>query len=92
MPETDIQTDQAVALVVDDDITQRFLARASLEQAGFRVEEAEDGVQALSVFAAVHPDVVLLDVNMPRMDGFLVCATLRAMPAGDRTPDRKSVV
>jgi len=86
MPETDIQTDHAVVLVVDDDITLRFLARESLEQAGFHVEEAEDGAQALSVFASVHPDVVLLDINMPQMDGFIVCATLRAMPAGDRTP------
>src|SRR5215510_9938978 len=86
MSETDMQTDHAVVLVVDDDITLRFLAREALEQVGFHVEEAEDGAQALSVFAAVHPDVVLLDVNMPQMDGFLVCVTLRAMPPGDRTP------
>lgn len=75
-----------VVLVVDDDLTMRLLARTSLEQAGFVVEEAEHGEQALSLFAYVRPDIVLLDVMMPGLDGFDTCAALRRLPDGERTP------
>jgi PAS domain S-box-containing protein len=75
-----------VVLVVDDDLTMRLLARTSLEQAGFVVEEAEHGEQALSLFAYVRPDIVLLDVMMPGLDGFDTCAALRRLPGGERTP------
>jgi diguanylate cyclase (GGDEF)-like protein/PAS domain S-box-containing protein len=75
-----------LVLVVDDDMTVRFLAREVLEQSGFRVEEADDGVPALSVFTAHPPDIVLLDVMMPTMDGFATCAALRAQPGGAHIP------
>jgi PAS domain S-box-containing protein len=73
-----------VVLVVDDDLTLRFLAREALENAGFVVEDAADGAEGLEVFAQKRPDVVLLDVSMPGMDGFTMCVALHAMPAGDR--------
>ena len=85
MREVGIQTGRSVVLVVDDDITLRFLARQSLEDEGFIVEEAEDGVLALAVFERVRPEVVLLDVNMPKMDGFAVCSKLRQTSFGDST-------
>jgi diguanylate cyclase (GGDEF)-like protein/PAS domain S-box-containing protein len=75
-----------LVLVVDDDMTVRFLAREVLEQAGFRVEEADDGAPALTVFMANPPDIVLLDVMMPTMDGFTTCAALRAQPVGSHIP------
>ena len=75
-----------MVLVVDDDMTLRFLARESLEQAGFTVEEAEDGALVLAAFARLQPDIVLLDIDMPQVDGFTVCATLRHMPSGEHTP------
>jgi PAS domain S-box-containing protein len=78
--------DNPLVLVVDDDLIMRVLMRESLEQAGFVVEEAKDGSRALELFARVRPDVVLLDVIMPGMDGFDTCAALRQLPGGKRTP------
>ncbi|MBL0717478.1 MAG: EAL domain-containing protein [Desulfosarcina sp.] len=74
-----------VILVVDDDIAMRMLMRESLEQGGMEVEEAENGVEALSAFKRFQPDVVLMDVKMPKMDGFTACSRLRQMPGGEDT-------
>ena len=76
----------ALALVVDDDSTTRLFARQTLELAGIRVAEAEDGEHGLDEFARLKPDIVLLDVMMPVMNGFDVCRTLRSNPAGLHVP------
>lgn len=73
-------------LIVDDDPTIRLIARASLEQSGFNVKEAVDGEQALQMFADFLPDLVLLDVLMPGMDGFATCAAIRSLPVGEDIP------
>jgi diguanylate cyclase (GGDEF)-like protein len=73
-------------LVVDDDNGARRLTRATLVRAGFEVVEAENGRQALDALGAGMPDLVLLDVSMPVMDGFAACAELRALPGGDAVP------
>jgi len=73
-------------LVVDDDRGGRRLTRATLERAGFEVVEAQDGLQALDVMQAEMPDLVLMDVSMPVMDGFTACAELRKTPDGARVP------
>jgi two-component system cell cycle sensor histidine kinase PleC len=86
MTEAAVRTARPLVLVVDDDVTMRLLMRESLEQAGFAVEEAENGVQALATFSRVEPDIVLLDVRMPAMDGFTTCAALRRLPSGEHTP------
>ena len=65
-------------LVVDDDVVVRLMVRETLEQAGFPVEEAEDGEQALSAVKRLRPELVLLDVMMPGMDGYEVCRELKA--------------
>jgi PAS domain S-box-containing protein len=78
--------DRPVVLVVDDDLALLFLAREALEQDGFTVEETADGIQAITVFERVRPDLVLLDVNLPGADGFSVCATLRGTPEGANVP------
>jgi len=75
-----------VVLVVDDDLTMRMLVRASLERAGFKVEELTDGNQVLSSLSRIHPDVILLDVMMPGMDGFATCAALRQLSEGKQIP------
>jgi diguanylate cyclase (GGDEF)-like protein/PAS domain S-box-containing protein len=75
-----------VALVVDDDPMMRFSVRETLGRDGFCVEEAEDGLVGLALFAQAKPDVVLLDVLMPHMDGFTACAELRRRPDGMRLP------
>jgi response regulator RpfG family c-di-GMP phosphodiesterase len=86
MRKAGIQSERPLVLVVDDDITIRILAREALEQAGFEVEEAENGIQALSAFQQVRPDIVLLDVMMPDMDGFDVCASIGDLPVGEQVP------
>lgn len=70
-------------LAIDDSRTIRNLLRVSLEAAGFEFHAAEDGQQGVEVFPEVDPDVVITDINMPRMDGFGVIDTLRSGP--DRT-------
>lgn len=64
-------------LVVDDEEQNRTLLRDPLEARGFEVMEAENGMQALEKIADRPPDVVLLDLMMPKMDGFEVCRRLR---------------
>lgn len=75
-----------LALIVDDDITLRVLAREALEQAGCRVEDAATGEEALDAFQRETPDIILLDVVMPGMDGFTTCAALRKLPGGASVP------
>lgn len=74
-----------LVLVVDDDEMVRLLARETLEQAGFTVEEVADGELALGAFVSYQPDIVLLDVMLPGKDGFAVCAEIRDQPGGDDT-------
>ena len=74
------------ALITDDDIFIRMFAREALEQVGWEVEEAENGREACIAFEKRTPDVVLLDVMMPEMDGFATCAALRRLPGGEHTP------
>ena len=73
-------------LVVDDDPGGRRLTRATLTRAGFDVVEAKDGLQALDVMREDFPDLVLMDVSMPVMDGFTACTELRQLPGGGRVP------
>jgi diguanylate cyclase (GGDEF)-like protein len=73
-------------LVVDDDPAVRMLLREALLGAGFQVAEAVNGAEALARFDGEPPDMVLLDVMMPDVNGFDVCATLRARPGGQHLP------
>ncbi|HUO94600.1 MAG TPA: Hpt domain-containing protein, partial [Steroidobacteraceae bacterium] len=66
------------ALVVDDSITVRRVTQRLLERNGMRVMTAKDGVDALSILEEHLPDVILLDIEMPRMDGYEVAAHVRA--------------
>jgi len=79
-------TSKPCILVVDDDAGGRRLTRATLTKAGFDVREAVNGQAALDAMQDGMPDLVLLDVSMPVMDGFTACATLRTMPGGNRVP------
>jgi len=71
-------------LVADDSSVIRKVARRILEKLDFQIIEAEDGEQALEVCRGAMPDAVLLDWNMPRMDGYEFLRNLRRLPDGDR--------
>jgi two-component system chemotaxis response regulator CheY len=70
-------------LIVDDSAVVRTVARRILEGLSFRTSEAEDGEQALALCQAQMPDAVLLDWNMPVMDGYECLRRLRRMPNGN---------
>ena len=71
-------------LVVDDSSVIRKVARRILEGLDFQIIEAEDGEKALEVCKRGLPDAILLDWNMPIMDGYEFLGNLRRMPGGDR--------
>jgi two-component system chemotaxis response regulator CheY len=71
-------------LVVDDSSVIRKVARRILEGLDFRIQEAEDGQQAVEECRREMPDAILLDWNMPVMDGYDFLKVLRRMPNGDR--------
>ncbi|WP_323813402.1 Hpt domain-containing protein [Cellvibrio sp. NN19] len=72
----DDQSEKTV-MVVDDSVTVRKVTTRFLEREGFRVISAKDGVEALQVLQDQIPDVMLLDIEMPRMDGFEVAKNIR---------------
>ena len=70
-------SDPKTILVVDDASLVRLYYRAALEQAGFRVEQAMNGIEALEKLLTISPDLLIVDVNMPQMDGLTFLQTLR---------------
>jgi DNA-binding response OmpR family regulator len=71
-----------LALVVDDDRTVRDVVTRYLDRAGYRVDVAGDGEQALSAVASRAPDIVILDLMLPRLSGLEVCRRLRSQSVG----------
>ena len=69
---------KATVMVVDDEAAVRRVLVMRLQLAGYRVICAEDGEEALSLFHQEQPDLVVLDVMLPKLDGFAVCRRLRA--------------
>jgi putative two-component system response regulator len=75
-----------VVLVVDDGAANRELIRSYLDQIDCEVREAADGATALASIEISAPDLVLLDVRMPKMDGYEVCRRIKAAPQGRLLP------
>jgi two-component system chemotaxis response regulator CheY len=73
-------------LTVDDSRTIREMLRLALTDAGYRVVQAEDGVHGLEVLAGEAPDVIVTDINMPRLDGFGFIEEIRCDPKHRATP------
>ena len=76
----------SVVLVVDDGVANRELIQAYLAGIDGTVRLVEDGPSALEAIETVAPDLVLLDVQMPGMDGYEVCRRIKAMPGGRLLP------
>jgi len=77
---------QPLVLIADDDPSTRLIMREVLEQALFDVIEAVDGKEALECYENAAPDIILLDVEMPHIDGFSVCEKIRVIERSRKTP------
>jgi DNA-binding response OmpR family regulator len=73
-------TSQATILIVDDEPNILLSLQFVMKKAGYGVRTASDGAEALAEIARAKPDLVLLDVMMPKLDGFSVCQRIRATP------------
>jgi twitching motility two-component system response regulator PilG len=73
-------------MVIDDSNTIRRSAEIFLGQAGCQVLLAEDGFDALAKIADHHPDVIFVDIMMPRLDGYQTCALIKKNPRLSSTP------
>ncbi len=81
-----MQEQKPLILIVEDDTSIRELIKEALEQFQFAVVEARNGADGVEAFTAHKPEIVLMDVRMPVMDGFEATAALRRMPAAATTP------
>ena len=75
-----------VVMVVDDSATIRHLVAHTLNSAGYIVRMAEDGVKALAMLQDSTPDMIFMDINMPRMDGYQVCKVIKHDPTTKGVP------
>lgn len=73
-------------MVIDDSNTIRRSAEIFLAQAGYQVLLAEDGFDALSKISDHHPDLIFVDIMMPRLDGYQTCALIKKNPRYAATP------
>jgi twitching motility two-component system response regulator PilG len=73
----DALRNRRLILAVDDSLTVRKILAGTLERLGYRVLTAADGMQALARLSEQMPDLILLDITMPRMDGYQVCKTIK---------------
>ncbi len=76
----------STVLVVEDSHAQRAMIKELLKGSGLIVTEATDGVEALEQILKSRPDVVVLDIVMPRMNGYEVCRRLKADPKTQNVP------
>ena len=76
---------KALVLVVDDDPVTRMLMKQSLKSIDLEIMEASQGEEAIALFSQHQPDLTLLDVSMPGMNGFECCQQLRQLPGGEET-------
>jgi len=76
----------ALILIVDDSPTEVFQMKRALERAGFRIEAAADGEEAVRKAREMHPDLIFMDIVMPGMDGFRATRTLTNDPSTRKIP------
>ncbi len=80
------QESQSLVLIVDDEPFIRMILRSFLEREAYQIVEAQNGIEALTMYNQLHPDIVLLDAIMPDMDGFECCTQLQILDCSKHTP------
>jgi two-component system cell cycle response regulator DivK len=73
-------------LYIEDNPDNRTLVRRILLAEDYSLFEAKNAFEALDVLKSMHPDLILMDINMPDMDGYTLTAMIKAMPGFERTP------
>lgn len=73
-------------LYAEDNFENRLLVRRLLESEGYTVVEAEKGLDAIDIAKKINPTLILVDINMPDMDGYTLTATLRTIPRFTNIP------
>jgi len=76
----------ATILYIEDNFDNRMLVRRVLEAEGYRVVEAEDGAQGIEWLESETPDLVLMDINLPEIDGYEVTKRFKQLPSMARVP------
>jgi two-component system cell cycle response regulator DivK len=78
--------DATTILYIEDNMDNRTLVRRVLQIEGYRVMEAESGFKAFEILRSEIPDLVLMDINLPDMDGYEITTRLKQMPSLARVP------
>jgi two-component system, cell cycle response regulator DivK len=78
--------EKATILYVEDNPDNRLLVRRILVSADYGLLEAANAAKALELLKDTHPDLILMDINMPDMDGYTLTAKIKAMPGFERVP------
>jgi two-component system cell cycle response regulator DivK len=76
----------AIVLNIEDNIDNRTLIRRILMAEGYEVAEAGNAGEALDVLKSLHPDLILMDINMPEVDGYTLTSRIRAMSGFENVP------
>ncbi|MES9904100.1 MAG: twitching motility response regulator PilG [Sedimenticola sp.] len=82
----DVDISNLKVMVIDDSKTIRRTAESLLKRAGCNVLTATDGFEALSIIADSRPDVIFVDIMMPRLDGYQTCALIKNNSEFNKTP------
>jgi CheY-like chemotaxis protein len=85
-PRTEVKGQRRTALIVEDDDDSRYMYGLILEDSGFEVITATSGHEGLRLARDVHPDVILMDVSIPKLDGWSVTTLLKDDPATSAIP------
>ena len=76
----------AVILYIEDNIDNRTLIRRILTAEGYALKEAGNAAEALEMLSSLHPDLILMDINMPEVDGYTLTSQIRAMSGFESVP------
>ena len=82
----DSPENKGTILYVEDNPDNRLLVRRILLAEDYSLLEATDAVDALNLLKTVHPDLILMDINMPDMDGYTLTAKIKSLPGFERVP------